>query len=106
MNELEKAIETLQGERGCAELYMSNSETRIVMVPGHGELSADQEKQMIAFMEYLLDKRKKELEREQGCEWCERDEDGQMRLIWECGLDHFDFELNFCPNCGQKLKED
>lgn len=40
---------------------------------------------------------------EQGCEWCERDEDGQMRLIWECGLDHFDFDLNVCPNCGRKL---
>ncbi len=44
-------------------------------------------------------------EREKGCEYCEVDESGQMRLIWECGLDHFDFELNVCPNCGRKLRE-
>lgn len=45
-------------------------------------------------------------EREKGCEYCEVDESGQMRLIWDCGLDHFEFNLSFCPNCGRKLKED
>lgn len=63
-------------------------------------------------VEALRDKSERDTEAKRGhtegkgCEWCERDEDGQLRLIWECGLDHFDFDLNACPNCGRKLKED
>ncbi|MBC5648481.1 hypothetical protein [Christensenella tenuis] len=34
-------------------------ERRIVTVPGHGELSPDEEEQMIAFMEYIFEKRTK-----------------------------------------------
>lgn len=86
MNELEKAIETIK--------RISDIDTRYHLGISNYDL--------LTAIEALREK----AEREQGCEYCEWHNDPISRLVWECGLDHFDFELNFCPNCGRKLKED
>lgn len=55
----DKRIAELEAEKAEREKQERDRKRRIVTVPGHGELSPDEEEQMIAFMEYIFEKRKK-----------------------------------------------
>lgn len=83
MNEIERAIHCIKADRA---LELTN----------HGRA--------IKYYDLAIEALQEKQEREKGCEYCEWHNDPISRLVWECGLDHFDFELNFCPNCGRKLR--
>lgn len=100
MNEIEKAIETLQGECGCVELDLSNSNA--------GEKAQEFAEACHVAVEALREK----AEREQGCEWCVKGEnrldgeDMEIELMHTLKKESRMVYPRFCPMCGRKLKED